>query len=286
MKIILLFLIPAFAFAKLNILTTTTDLKSLVQTIGGDKVDVDSICKGTQDPHYLEAKPSYSLKANKADLMISIGLDLEIGWLPLIIAGARNPDIITHHLVAGNFVDTIEKPTGPVSRSMGDVHPLGNPHILLDPLNAVKVAEKIRDRLIQMDKDNEAEYSKNFTDFSNLITEKMKVWGKHNGKKVITYHPTLSYFFKRFGITNVSILEPKPGIPPSASHILDVMKIARQQNVQLALVENFFDVSVAERVAKDVPGMKVKSVAVSVEGADGVNSLVDLYDYLIKEIYE
>jgi zinc/manganese transport system substrate-binding protein len=286
MKIILLFLIPFCAFAKLNILTTTTDLKSLVQTIGGDKVDVDSICKGTQDPHYLEAKPSYSLKANKADLMISIGLDLEIGWLPLIIAGARNPDIIKHHLVAGNYVETLEKPTGAVSRSMGDVHPNGNPHILLDPLNAVKVAEKIKDRLIEMDRENEAVYSKNFTDFSNLITEKMKVWEKHSGKKVITYHSTLSYFYKRFNITNVEILEPKPGIPPSASHILHVMKTAKEQNVQLAIVENFFDASVAERVAKDVPGMKVKSVAVSVEGADGVNSLIDLYNYLIKEIYE
>jgi zinc/manganese transport system substrate-binding protein len=286
MKIILLFLIPFCAFAKLNILTTTTDLKSLVQTIGGDKVDVDSICKGTQDPHYLEAKPSYSLKANRADLMISIGLDLEIGWLPLIIAGARNPDIVNHHLVVGNYVETLEKPTGAVSRSMGDVHPLGNPHILLDPLNAVKIAEKIKDKLIVMDKDNEATYSKNFTDFSNLITEKMKVWGKHSGKKVITYHPTLSYFYKRFGITNVSILEPKPGIPPSASHILDVMKTAKEQNVQLAVVENFFDASVAERVAKDVPGMKVKSVAVSVDGADNIKTLIDLYDYLLKEIYE
>jgi len=286
MKIILLFLIPFCAFAKLNILTTTTDLKSLVQTIAGDKVDVDSICKGTQDPHYLEAKPSYSLKANRADLMISIGLDLEIGWLPLIIAGARNPEIVSHHLVAGNYVDTLEKPTGAVSRSMGDVHPLGNPHILLDPLNAVKVAEKIRDKLTEMDRDNEAFYAKNYTDFSNLIKEKMKVWEKHPGKKVVTYHPTLSYFFKRFNITNVAILEPKPGIPPSAGHILEVMKTAREKNVQLALVENFFDVSVADRVAKDVPGMKVKSVAVSVEGADGVNSLVDLYDYLIKEIYE
>jgi zinc/manganese transport system substrate-binding protein len=286
MKIILIFLIPVLAFAKLNILTTTTDLKYLVQTIGGDKVDVDSICKGTQDPHYLEAKPSYSLKANKADLMVSIGLDLEIGWLPLIIAGARNPDIINHHLVAGNFVDTIEKPIGPVSRSMGDVHPLGNPHILLDPLNAVKVAEKIKDRLSLMDKDNEAVFSKNFADFKNLITEKMKVWEKHSGKKVITYHSTLSYFYKRFGITNVAILEPKPGIPPSASHILDVMKTAKEQNVQLALVENFFDPSVAERVAKEVPGMKVKPVAVSVGGADNIKTLIDLYDYLLKEIYE
>ena len=114
----------------------------------------------------------------------------------------------------------------------------------------------------------------------------MKEWEKHNGKKVITYHPTLSYFYKRFGITNVAILEPKPGIPPSASHILEVMKTSRNENVQLAVVENFFDASVAERVAKDVPGMKVKSVPVSVEGADGINSLVDLYQYLLKEIYE
>lgn len=286
MKIILIFLIPAFAFAKLNVLTTTTDLKSLVQTIGGEKVTVDSICKGTQDPHYLEAKPSYSLKANRADLMISIGLDLEIGWLPLIIAGARNPNIITNHLVAGSYVDTLEKPTGAVSRSMGDVHPQGNPHILLDPLNAVKVAEKIKEKLSLMDKENEAVYAKNFSDFSALIKAKMKEWEKFNGKKVITYHSTLSYFYKRFGITNVAILEPKPGIPPSVSHILEVMKTAKSQNVQLAIVENFFDATVAQRVAKDVPGMKVKSLPVSVEGTEGINNLVELYEYLLREIYE
>jgi len=286
MKIILLFLIPICAFAKLNILTTTTDLKSLVETIASDKVDVDSICKGTQDPHYLEAKPSYSLKANRANLMISIGLDLEIGWLPLIMAGARNPDIISNHLVAGNYVDTLEKPTGVVTRAMGDVHPQGNPHILLDPLNAVKVAEKIKDKLSLMDKENEAVYAKNFTDFSSLINKKMKEWEKYKGIKVITYHPSLTYFYNRFKVTNVALLEPKPGIPPTASHILDVMRKARKDNVKLAVVENYFDSTVAERVAKDVHGMKVKSVPVSVGGADGINSLVDLYEHLLREIYE
>ncbi len=285
MKIIF-FLIPFLSFAKINVLTTTTDLKSLVETIALDKVEVDSICKGTQDPHYLEAKPSYSLKANRADLLISIGLDLEVGWLPLILAGARNPSLQTNVLVAGKYVDTLEKPTGAVSRSMGDVHPQGNPHILLDPKNAVIVAEKIKDKLSLMDKENADFYNKNYQEFAKQIDSKLKEWTNHKPKKVITYHSTLSYFYKRFNITNVSILEPKPGIPPSASHILDVMKTAKSENVNLALVENYFDPSVAERVAKDVPGLKVKSIAVSVGGEENIKSIVDLYSYLIKEIYE
>jgi len=286
MKILLILLFPILAFAKLNVLTTTTDLKSLVKTVAQDKVDVDSLCKGTQDPHFLEAKPSYSLKANRADLMISIGLDLEVGWLPLIMAGTRNPAIIRNHLVAGNFVSTLEKPAGVLSRSMGDVHPQGNPHILLDPLNAIIVAEKIKEKLSVMDKENEAFYQKNFDNFSAEVKKKLKEWEKYSGKKVITYHPTLTYLYNRFKIQNMAILEPKPGIPPTASHILDVMKTAQKENVKLAIVENYFDASIATRVAKEVPGMVVKSVPVMVEGVEGVNSLMELYEYLIKAIYE
>ncbi|MCB9091129.1 MAG: zinc ABC transporter substrate-binding protein [Halobacteriovoraceae bacterium] len=274
------------SYAKLNVITTTTNLKSLVERIGGDQVEVQSFCKGTQDPHYLEAKPSYMLKAAKADLLVSIGLELEVGWLPLIIRGSRNPKIQeggSGSFVAGSFIETLEKPTGTISRADGDVHPEGNPHFLLDPQNAVIVAEKIKDKLSDMDHEHSKYFLENFKKFSNEINSKLEQWQKQIGKnrKVITYHKTLTYFFHRFGIKNIALLEPKPGIPPSAGHIMEVMKNAKKEGVQLALVENYFDPTVANRVAKDVTGLKVRLIPVSVEGEKDVPDIVQLYEKLV-----
>ena len=287
--LISIFLFPLASQAKLNILTTTTNLKSLVEIVGGENVSVSSICKGTQDPHYIEAKPSFTLKAARADLLISIGLDLEIGWLPLILRGSRNPKLRPGEIgsfVAGEFIDTLEKPTGKISRSEGDVHPEGNPHFMLDPLKALTVASHLKDKLIQIDPEHSPAYEDNFNRFASNLKKKLDDWKKRipEGKKVITYHKTLTYFYQRFGIRNIAQLEPKPGVPPSASHILNVMKEANKQGVQLALVENYFDPSVAYRVAKGISGLKVKIVPVSVNGEPGVSNLFDLYEKLVQSV--
>ncbi|MCB0343161.1 MAG: zinc ABC transporter substrate-binding protein [Pseudobdellovibrionaceae bacterium] len=283
-----LILVPGKGHAKLKVMTTTTNLKSLVESVGGDQVEVESFSRGTQDPHYIEAKPSYMLKAAKADLLVSVGLDLEVGWLPLIVRGSRNPKIREGekgHFVAGTFIETLEKPSGEISRADGDVHPEGNPHFLLDPENAVIVGEKLRDKLVELDVAHAEYYKTNFDSFSSKMQKHIKSWQKRlQGKgeiRVITYHKTLTYFFSRFGIKNISILEPKPGIPPTASHILDVMKKSKEAGVKLALVENYFDPTIAKRVAKDVSGMSVKVVPVSVGGEQEISSLVDLYDRLV-----
>ncbi|RME14161.1 MAG: zinc ABC transporter substrate-binding protein [Bdellovibrio sp.] len=288
---IIMFLFSFNSQAKLNIMTTTTNLKSVVEFIGGNKVHVESICKGTQDPHYLEAKPSYILKAAKADLLVSVGLGLEIGWLPLIIRGARKPQLRPGNegsFIAGEYIDVLEKPKGGVSRADGDVHPEGNPHFMLDPKNALIIAEKIKDKLKKMDPENSKEYESNFKSFSKKMNAKIKNWKERvkAGKKVITYHKTLTYFFHRFGIKNISILEPKPGIPPSASHILNVMKKAKKEGVKLALVENYFDPTVAKRVARDVKGLKVEIIPVAVGGEPNIRNLFDLYERLISAIEE
>lgn len=280
---------PLLSQAKLDILTTTTNLRSLVDKIGGDRVKVESLCKGTQDPHYIEAKPSYMLKASRADLLVSVGLELEIGWLPLIVRGARNPKIKrgnSGHFVAGDFIKTLERPTGTISRADGDIHSEGNPHFLLDPQKALIIAERLKDKLSSLDKKNSGFYTKNYQAFFDEIHSQMKEWKKRvkPGTKVITYHKTLTYFLHQFDIENVSLLEPKPGIPPTARHILSVMKIAKEQGVRLALIENYFDPTVAHRITKDVKGLKVTVVPVSVGGEPNIKSLVDLYERLIHAV--
>ena len=284
-------LIPLTTHGKLKVLTTTTNLKSIVESIGGEKVEVDSFCKGTQDPHYIEAKPSYTLKASRADLLVSIGLDLEVGWLPLIIRGSRNPKLRPGNIgsfVAGDYIETLDKPTSALTRADGDVHPEGNPHFLLDPVNAIVIAEKLKKKLKEIDSENSNTYDKNFEKFSKELNLKLLSWIKrvNVGTKVITYHKTLTYFYHRFGIVNVSLLEPKPGVPPSARHILNVMKMARKNGVKLVLVENYFDPTVANRVAKDVKGLKVDITPVSVNGEKNVLSLFDLYERLVSSVEE
>lgn len=285
----MMFMVPLSGHSKLKVMTTTSDLKSLVETIGGDSVEVFSFCKGTQDPHYLEAKPSYMIKASKADLLISIGLELEVGWLPLVIRGARNPKIRPGQegsLVVGDFIETLEKSSKEMTRADGDVHPEGNPHILLDPFNAILIAGKVKDKLSKIKSEDSALFEENLKKFKDGINLKMKLWKAQipEGLKVVTYHKTMTYFYHRFGIENVAILEPKPGIPPTAGHILKVMKTAKKEGVQLALVENYFDPTVANRVAKDVPGMKVVIIPVAVEGEPGISNLIDLYDKLTQKI--
>jgi ABC-type Zn uptake system ZnuABC Zn-binding protein ZnuA len=279
------------AFSKLKVMTTTTNLKSLVEIIAGDKVSVESFSKGTQDPHYIEAKPSYMLKASRADLLISVGLDLEVGWLPLILRGSRNPKLRhggSGSFIAGEYIETLEKPHGAITRADGDVHPEGNPHFLLDPVNAITIAGKLKNKLVKMDPENSKFYEKNFVNFNTILQIKIKEWKRRikAKTKVITYHKTLTYFYHRFGIDNISLLEPKPGVPPSARHILGVRKKAKAEGVKLAVVENYFEPTVANRVAKGVAGLKVVVVPVSVKGEQGVNTLIDLYEKLVTAVEE
>ena len=287
---ILIFLYPHIGYTKrLKILTTTNNLKNIVEAVTGELDHVESFSKGTQDPHYIEAKPSYMLKASKADLLVSVGFDLEVGWLPLILKGARNPKIRPRgdgSLVAGDYINPLERPTMEITRADGDVHPEGNPHFLLDPLNAIKVAKALKDKLIELSPDNKLDYERNFSIFSKNILNGLEGWKKRvpKDKKVISYHKTLTYFYHRFGIKSVSLLEPKPGVPPSASHILGVIKKARKERIQTILVENYFDPTVADRVAREVKGLKVKIVPVSVYGNTKVKNLFDLYESLVKAV--
>jgi zinc/manganese transport system substrate-binding protein len=289
--IFVLLAVASQADTKLNVVTTTPDLAVIVSEVGGDHVSVQSLAKGTQDPHFLEAKPSFMVKVNRADLVVSTGLELEIGWLPPILQGARNPKVMpgsAGYFEAGPFITPIEVPTDKVTRAEGDIHPFGNPHFMLDPMRAGQVAVAIASRLGELDAANAAVYKENADKLKARLDKNTKGWRariKRAGvTKMITYHKTLNYFCDRFGIDNPINLEPKPGIPPTAQHILDVINVAKEQKIKLILVENFYDASFADRVVREVPGSRAVSVPVEVGGSPSIKTLDDLYENLVQVI--
>ncbi len=296
MKFTKLFLIiPMFfcemAFAKISVMTTVSDLGAILNEVGGDEIKLDVVCKGSQDPHHIEAKPSYMVTANRADLIVSIGLGLEIGWLPPILNQARNAKVSPGqkgYLEVGKLVDPIEVPQGNVTRVEGDVHPEGNPHVTLDPIRAGKIAVKIAERLGELDSTNAKLFSDRAKKLNDRLVEKTKGWQKRieatGVKKIVTYHKTLNYFFDRFKIENVERLEPKPGVPPTGPHILSVIELIKDQRVPLILIENFFDDKAAKRIKGEIPSLRVATVPVATEGEPKIKTLDDLYENLVTVI--
>jgi zinc/manganese transport system substrate-binding protein len=229
---LMVLLLTTPALAKVNVVATLPFIGSIAKEIGKDKLNVITLVKPSQDPHYAEAKPSMILAARKADIIMYNGLDLEIGYLPRIIESANNPRIQPGKI--GNFdcsqfVSVIEKPTS-VDRSMGDVHPLGNPHYLFSPKNILKVAEGISVVLSQLDAGNAAFYKSNLQAFRERLTEKQKQWGSRplNGKKFIAYHRLFEYLAWEFGFQIIAYVEPKPGIPPSAGYLAELMELIKR----------------------------------------------------------
>jgi zinc/manganese transport system substrate-binding protein len=284
-------LMPFAALAKLTVVTTTTDLRSIAAEVGGDAISADSIAKGTQDPHFVEAKPSFMLKASKADLLLAVGLDLEIGWLPSILRGARNPKINPGnpgYLEVGPLLEPLEVAKGKVTRAEGDVHPFGNPHVTLDPIRAGTIAIKIAERLAQLDAANATQYMERAKAAQKRWEDKARAWtsrlSKSPVKQVVTYHKTLTYFLDRFKIGNPAILEPKPGIPPTSGHILGVIGIIKDKKVPLILVENLFDPTVTRKIMQEVPTVRSHTVPVAVDGEPHIKTLDDLYEDLTATI--
>ena len=277
------------AQAKLNVVATTSDIGALVREVAGDDANVTTIAKGSQDPHFLEAKPSFMVKLRDADLLVANGLSLEIGWLPSLTRGARNPKVNpggSGYLDLGALIDPIDKPTETLTRAMGDVHPDGNPHFTLDPERNAELSLKVAERLGQLDSAHKDAYQKRALAFKSRIESKMKDWKarleKTSIKEVITYHPSLNYFLSRFSIKAPVNLELKPGVPPSAQHILDVIAVARTNKIKLILVDNFFDTKIADRVAKEAPGTRVASVGIAVESKPDLKTLDDVTEQLVR----
>jgi zinc/manganese transport system substrate-binding protein len=285
MALAAMFSAPAAQAKKLNVVTSTTDLASLAQEVGGDRITVDSIAKGYQDPHFVEAKPSFLLKLRNADLLISVGLQLEIGWLPPLITQSGNPRIqpgAAGYLDASQFAEILEIPQGQITRAMGDVHPLGNPHYWLDPDNGRRVAKGIADKLAQMDPGNTAFFQSRFQDFDKRLTAAEKNWDAmmkpYAGRKVVTYHNSWPNFAHHFHLDVVGYVEPRPGIPPSPSHTLELINMMKRDHVKIILVEPYFDLKTPNSVASQTGG-KVLVMTPSVGGEKGITDYFKLFDY-------
>lgn len=284
--LVALFMISPVAEAKkLNVVTSTTDLASLTQEVGGDRITVESIAKGYQDPHFVEAKPSFLLKLLKADLLISVGLQLEIGWLPPLINQSGNPRIqvgASGYLDTSQFAEILEIPKGQVTRAMGDVHPLGNPHYWLDPDNGRRIAHGIADKLAQLQPEDAAYFQQRFQDFDRRLTAAQKNWATqmqpYRGRKVVTYHNSFPNFAKYFGLNVVGYIEPRPGIPPSPGHTLDLIQMMRRDNVKTVMVEPYFDMKTPDSVGRET-GAKVLVLLPSVGGEKEVTDYFKLFDY-------
>jgi zinc/manganese transport system substrate-binding protein len=289
--IVLLFVallaVPAMARAqgKLNVMTTTEDLAAIAREVGGDHVTVEAMARGYQDPHFVEAKPSFILKLQKADVLVLVGRELEIGWLPPLIQQSRNSKIqqgAIGYLDASLQATILEIPTGQVTRAMGDVHPLGNPHYWMDPENGKRVGKEIADKFSELRPNDKAFYQQKLADFTSRLDAAEKKWlaemAPYKGTKVVTYHRSFPNFAERFGLDIIGYVEPKPGIPPSPQHTLDLITEMKRQNVKIVLVEPYFDLKTPNSIGRDT-GAQVLVMPPSVGGVKEVTDYFKLFDY-------
>lgn len=281
--------IPTISFASLNVVTTTSDLAAIAKEVGGDQVEVVSIAKGYQDPHFIDAKPSFLLKLKKADLFIQVGLELEIAWAPSLLSNARNPKILPGNrgfMEASEGCDILDKRSG-TDRSQGDIHPVGNPHYWLDPKNGRVIAKNITARLAELEPAHAAQFQENFAKFETKLFEKEKEWDKIiatlKGTKVIFYHNAWSNFEKYFGIKAVNFIEPKPGIPPAPAHIQALVNQIKSEEIKLLLVEPYFDSKLPEKIANDT-GSKMVVFPTSVGSLKEIETYTDLFDFHLKAL--
>jgi zinc/manganese transport system substrate-binding protein len=269
----------------LRVVTTTADLGSLAQEVGGDKVTVVALAKGYQDPHFVDPKPSFILEVSRANLLIAIGRELEIGWLPPLINNSRNAKVqpgSSGYLDASANVKILEIPTGQITRAMGDVHPAGNPHYWLEPNNGRKIAQAIRDKLSELAPANKAYFAQRYADFDRRLSEAEKRWDAamlpYKGTKIVTYHRSWPNFMEHFGLDVMGYVEPKPGVPPSPTHTLELIAEMKRQGAKIIVVEPYFDLKTAQSIASQVGGT-VLVLAPSVGGAKEAADYIQLFDY-------
>jgi len=245
------------AEARVRVVTTIETFADLARRVGGDLVDVQSLSRGSMDPHFVEAKPSLQVALNRADLLVHVGLELEIGWLPPLVVGARNPRIQVGqpgNLDASAQIPVLDLPTTRVDRSMGDIHPMGNPHYFIPPQSALIVAQEIAERLALLDAAHAADYRKNLGAFQAEVGRRRVEWERRaaplRGMKVATYHKSWSYVSQWVGLSEIGYVEPKPGIPPALSHLAQLVSQMKAQGARAVLVESFYSRKTAEEVAR------------------------------------
>jgi zinc/manganese transport system substrate-binding protein len=273
------------AGATVNVMASTEDLAALTREVGGDRAKVESIARGYQDPHFVEAKPSFILKMAKADLLVVVGRELEIGWLPPLIQQSRNAKIqvgADGYLDASLTAKILEIPTGQITRAMGDVHPLGNPHYWLDPDNGRRVAKAIMDKLARTAPADGAYFASRYADFDKRLGEAEKRWdalmAPYKGLKIVTYHRSWPNFADRFGLDVIGYVEPQPGIPPSPRHTIELIAEIKRQNVKILLVEPYFDLKTPQSIGRET-GARVLVMPPSVGGVKEITDYITLFDH-------
>jgi zinc/manganese transport system substrate-binding protein len=258
-------LLPRAGQATLKVVATVPDLAALAREIGGKQTSVRAIALPSQDPHFVDAKPSLVLDLNKADLLLAVGLQLEIGWLPVLVTGSRNPAIQVGspgYLECAQFARLLEVPKQAIDRSMGDIHAGGNPHYLYDPRAAAAVARGIAAKMAELDPGDRAGYEANLASFLERLDAARAGWEKrmapHRGTAILGYHRTLVYLSDWLGLSEIAFLEPKPGIPPNASHVAKVIALARQRKAPVLMQESYYPDSTSKFVAQKIPATLVK----------------------------
>jgi zinc/manganese transport system substrate-binding protein len=277
------------AHAKLKVVATLPDLASLAREVGSDKVEVSAMAKPTEDSHFVDARPSFVVQLRDADVLIDGGAELEIGWLPPLLQNARNPKIEVGkpgRVQASQGVRLMNIPTN-ATRAAGDVHSLGNPHFVVDPIIAKTVALHIAQAFSALDAPNAAAYDANYKKFEATINAKLQEWGTamlpFKGQNVVAYHDSWVYFAHRFGLNIDTFLEPKPGIPPSPSHLAEVIEKMKAQKIKAIIVEPFHDRKIAEKVASST-GAKVVDFAQYPGGLPNTDTYVKLIDRLVANL--
>ena len=311
----------------IHVCATVPDLGSLARAVGGDQVSVTVFAKGTEDPHFVEAKPSFIKALSQADLYIQVGMDLEIGWAPVLLQNARNGAALPGargFLDASRVISPLEVPSGPVDRSMGDVHPLGNPHYLLDPLNGLKVARLIRDKLIELRPERKQYFEERYASFNqrlgaalvgvklarkydaeklarlfehgkleaflkqqgeaSLLGGWLRVMLPHYGAKAVADHNLWPYFARRFGISLIGFMEPKPGVPPTTKHLGTLTELMRAEGVKIVLTVSYYDPRHA-RFISEKTGARVVNLAHQVGAREGTDDdYLAMIDYNVRQL--
>lgn len=273
----------------IKVVTTTTDLKSITELVGGNKVSVSSIATGYQNPHFVDPKPSYIINLSNADLFVTVGLDLETGWSPSLLSSSRNSKIqkgSPGYVDASEGIGLLQVPAA-LNRGEGDIHIYGNPHYWLDPLNGKVIGRNIANGLERIDPSNKIFYEANLQTFFKKINDKMVEWqtkmAPYKGSKIIAYHNEWCYFEKRFGLEIVDFMEPKPGIPPSPSQLVKVIKEVATYKIKVIISSPYFTTSSSDVVAKQT-GVKELTLATSVNAFDSVKDYFSLFDYNINQL--
>jgi len=289
---VLLAAIASPARAAVNVVTTTEGLAAVVREVGGDRVKVTALSRGIQDPHFVDANPSLAVKLRNADLLVDVGMDLEIGWLPPLVIQSRNSAILpggARRLTAAAAVPPMDLPTGPVDRSQGDIHPSGNPHFLADPRRVQRVAAAIAARLAEIDPGGAAAYTDRLRAFRAKVAAAEKGWKAQlapvAGRSVITQHKTLTYLLDWAGMTAAGYLEPRPGVAPPPSHVASLAATVRSAGVKGVLVENYYDRRSADQL-RDLTGVKVIVIPGDVGGTKDASDWVSFVDVLVRALVQ